>query len=326
MEKNEPYQNITSHLEEFLQNKELKASPESLQSPIDYMLDLPSKMVRPIMCYMSHVLFAEPNDSLYYACWSIEYFHNFTLMHDDIMDEALTRRGEDSVYKKYGRDQAILSGDAMMIQAYAYLTELNSDILPEVFKRFNQTALEVCQGQQMDMDFEKMDVVNYDEYLDMIRQKTAVLLAYSCWLGAINSTTSKENQDNLYLFGLNLGMAFQLFDDYLDAFAEQEKLGKKIGGDILMDKKTALYIKALESIPEEADRSGFIQEYLAAKDDTAVEKIKAKMLELGVDKRLKEDIQKYTDASLEYLKAVDIEDVYKESLQELAGNMLKRKF
>ncbi len=325
MDTKEEFSTIASKLEEFLSRHEQKCHPDSLQLPIDYILALPSKKVRPIACYLSHSVFAEPNDDVFFGCWSLEYFHDFTLMHDDIIDEAATRRGQESVYHKYGRNQAILSGDAMMIQSYQYLSRLNSDLVPMVLQRFNQTALEVCQGQQLDVDFESMTEVKYEDYLEMIRQKTAVLLAYSCWLGAVTATTSAENQENLYQFGLHLGIAFQLLDDYLDVFADEEKLGKKVGGDILMNKKTALYIKTLEEL-DNAAAGEFARKYAEAEDDKSVADVKKMMIDSRAEQVLLSEIKKYTDASLDFLKAIQVDEVYKESLQELTHKMLNRKY
>lgn len=220
--------------------------PHNLYEPIAYALSMGGKRLRPVMVLLSCNLFTDEVSPAIPAAIATEMFHNFTLLHDDIMDRAEMRRNMPSVYKKYSENSAILSGDAMSIMAYQYLLKSDPGILSPMITLFSQTAVEVCEGQQLDMDFENRMDVSIPEYLNMIRLKTAVLLACSLKLGALAARAPRQSADLLYAFGLNLGIAFQLQDDLLDVFADQEKFGKKIGGDIVSNKKTFLLLKALE--------------------------------------------------------------------------------
>jgi len=220
--------------------------PKNLYEPIAYALTMGGKRLRPALVLLACNLFSETLEKAYPPALAIEVFHNFTLLHDDIMDQAEIRRNSLSVFKKYNQNIAILSGDAMSILAYQYLLKNKSYEASQLLTLFSQTALEVCEGQQLDMDFENRLDVSIPEYLNMIRLKTAVLLACSLKLGALAGNSSNESANLLYNFGLNLGIAFQLQDDLLDVFADQNKFGKKIGGDIVSNKKTFLLLKALE--------------------------------------------------------------------------------
>jgi geranylgeranyl diphosphate synthase type II len=220
--------------------------PKNLYEPVGYALAMGGKRLRPVMVLLAYNLFHDSVEHAYSAALSIEVFHNFTLLHDDIMDRAEMRRNALSVYKKYNENIAILSGDAMSIMAYNYLLKCNSSNKEAMIRLFSETALEVCEGQQFDMDFEARTDVSIPEYLNMIRLKTAVLLACSLKLGALAANASDQTANLLYDFGLKLGIAFQLQDDLLDVFAEQDKFGKRIGGDIVSNKKTFLLLKALE--------------------------------------------------------------------------------
>ena len=223
-----------------------QTEPKNLYQPVGYALSMGGKRLRPVMVLMAYNLFSENVENAFPVALAIELFHNFTLLHDDIMDGAEMRRNNLSVYKKYNENIAILSGDAMSIMAYNYLLKCNSTEPTPMIRLFSQTALEVCEGQQFDMDFENRLDVSIPEYLEMIRLKTAVLLASSLKLGAMAANAPEKIADQLYDFGLNLGIAFQLQDDLLDVFADQDKFGKKIGGDIVSNKKTFLLLKALE--------------------------------------------------------------------------------
>lgn len=231
-------------------NKEIvklnSVEPKNLYEPIGYALSMGGKRLRPVMALLACNLFTDEIKAALPAAMAIEVFHNFTLLHDDIMDKAEMRRNSPSVYKKYNENIAILSGDAMSIMAYQYLYRSQSQNMGEMISLFSQTALEVCEGQQFDMDFESRIDVSIPEYLNMIRLKTAVLLACSLKMGAMAANAPQRMADLLYVFGLDLGIAFQLQDDLLDVFADQEKFGKKIGGDIVANKKTFLLLKALE--------------------------------------------------------------------------------
>jgi len=250
-----------------------QTKPQNLYDPIGYALAMGGKRLRPVMVLLSYNLFSDSVQEAFPAAMAIEVFHNFTLLHDDIMDQAEMRRNSMSVYKKYNENIAILSGDAMSIMAYQYLLKRNSSGLNSMLQLFSQTALEVCEGQQFDMDFESRMDVSIPEYLNMIRLKTAVLIACSLKLGALAANASERIADLLYVFGLNLGIAFQLQDDLLDAFADNDKFGKRIGGDIVSNKKTFLLLKALELSDDETKKS--LQDWLIRTDFEEEEKISA---------------------------------------------------
>ena len=250
-----------------------QTEPKNLYQPVGYALSMGGKRLRPVMVLMAFNLFSENVENAFPVALAIELFHNFTLLHDDIMDGAEMRRNNLSVYKKYNENIAILSGDAMSIMAYNYLLKCNSTEPAPMIRLFSQTALEVCEGQQFDMDFENRLDVSIPEYLEMIRLKTAVLLACSLKLGAMAANAPEKIADQLYNFGLNLGIAFQLQDDLLDVFADQDKFGKKIGGDIVSNKKTFLLLKALE-ISDDSTKM-IILDWMNKSDFDENEKIKA---------------------------------------------------
>jgi len=220
--------------------------PASLYEPNEYFLSWGGKRIRPVMCLMGNELFDEIHPDSFELATAIELFHNFTLIHDDIMDEAPLRRGMETVHMKYGLSTALLAGDVMLIKAYDYLNKIQPQYLHRIIHLFNKTAREVCEGQQMDMDFEQSSSVSLDDYINMISLKTSVLLAASLEMGAIIGGASEGNCKHLYEFGKNLGIAFQVQDDYLDAFGDPEKFGKDVGGDIRQNKKTFLMLHALE--------------------------------------------------------------------------------
>lgn len=240
----QPLSELKKEFEHYLNAQKFERKPISLYQPFDYLLQLGGKRIRPTLLLAANQLFQGKLEDALPAAMSIELFHNFTLIHDDIMDEAELRRGHATIHKKFGTNTAILSGDAMMVIAYQYL--LNSKNAQESIITFNKTAIEVCEGQQLDMDFEQYKEVAIPEYLEMIRLKTAVLLAASLKIGAISANSSKKEQEHIYQFGKSLGISFQIMDDVLDSFPESEKFGKKIGGDIIQNKKTYLLLQALE--------------------------------------------------------------------------------
>ncbi len=322
MKYSEKLYNIIGELNSFHKSHKLATSPAKLQEPIDYVLGNTGKMIRPILCYLTHNLYADSSDDMYYASWGIEYFHNFTLMHDDIMDDAATRRGQESSYKKYGTNQTILSGDALNILAYMLIQNIGRDMLPDVLRSFNRTALDVCEGQQMDMDFESEGEVDYAQYLNMIKLKTASLFALSCELGACTTGIGAEEVSKMYDFGENLGMAFQLLDDYLDTFGEEGEVGKKIGGDILMRKKTCVYIKSLYQLPK-GEQESFRNMYNNSTKEN-LSAIIAKMRDLGVADIIHGEIKQYTDRAIEILDSVDSMYDAKEELMTLCQQLLER--
>ena len=241
--------NATEFREEFnrfLQEHNHSDTPQTLYDPVVYIMSLGGKRVRPVLALMTTAFFGGDFKKALPAALSLEVFHNFSLVHDDIMDEAPIRRGKPSVHTKWDINTAILSGDVMLIAAYQLLESYDAEMFHILVPLFTRTAREVCEGQQYDMDFERLDSVSLDDYLQMIRLKTAVLIGAAMQMGAIIAGESKTVQDQCYDIGLNLGLAFQLQDDYLDAFADPSKFGKQVGGDIIEKKKTYLYLRAME--------------------------------------------------------------------------------
>jgi geranylgeranyl diphosphate synthase, type II len=227
------------------------SNPAELYEPIRYIMSLGGKRMRPLLVLLAYRLFKRDADVIIDQAISVEVFHNFTLMHDDIMDNAPLRRGKETVHEKWNPNVAILSGDVMLVKAYEYLTQSPSGDIREILSAFNNCALGVCEGQQFDMNFESNPAVEEDEYLEMIKMKTAILLGYSLQLGAMLAESSTEQAKLLYDFGCDIGIGFQLMDDLLDVYADQDKFGKQVGGDIIANKKTFLMIKALELANEE---------------------------------------------------------------------------
>jgi geranylgeranyl diphosphate synthase type II len=283
------------------------------------------KRIRPVMLLLSYNLFQNEVRKALPAAMAIEVFHNFTLLHDDIMDKADVRRNQPTVHKKFNENGAILSGDVMAFISYRFLLEIKSDILPEIFELFTSTAIEVCEGQQFDMDFENRLDVTENEYLEMIRLKTAVLLACSLKAGAMLGKASKKVADSLYNFGINLGLAFQLQDDFLDTFGNQKTFGKRIGGDILSNKKTYLLIKALERA--EGSTKSDLMEWLEKSDYDQNEKINAVTTiydQLNIRELVEVKIDQYFKKALEIYEDIPLGGMGKEILLSLSNNMLKR--
>lgn len=313
----------------FLQKQQknglFKNAPQNLYDPCNYMLSLGGKRIRPSVCLMAAELFgATVTDDVYWSAMAVELFHNFTLVHDDIMDEAPLRRGKATVYKQYNTTAAILSGDVMNIYAYRCLQYVQPTFLPEVLALFNQTAIEVCEGQQYDMDFEQKDIVAEADYIEMIRLKTAVLLAASMQMGGICAGASKEQAEMIYNFGLNLGIAFQLQDDYLDSFGTEAAVGKQIGGDIQANKKTFLAINALAAADESTTA-----ELAQLKDIKGEEKLNKTLhiyQKLGVDITCKKAIELYTNKALEALDRIAVPQERKQAFTELVNFLMNRNF
>lgn len=274
------------------------------------------------MCLMGNELFDEINPDAWQVATAIELFHNFTLLHDDIMDAAPLRRGMQTVHTKYGNNTALLGGDVMLVVAYDYLNKISNTYLHKVIALFNKTAREVCEGQQLDMDFEKQSSVGFDAYIRMIELKTSVLLAASLQLGAILGGASEGNRLHLYEFGRNLGIAFQVQDDYLDAFGDPEKFGKDVGGDIRQNKKTFLLIHALEAANEEQKKTllQLMEENPADKVQRVLEIFKA----CNADEWAWQLKQQYMDKAMEHLDAVAVVSSRKKPLMELANFLVQR--
>jgi geranylgeranyl diphosphate synthase type II len=264
---------LLEKVNDFISHLAYGKQPEGLYEPIQYAMSLGGKRIRPVLMMMAYNLYRDDVDSILSQAAGIETYHNYTLMHDDLMDNADLRRGKPTVHKKWNRDTAILSGDTMLVLAYKLLTSAGGRYVPAVMRTFTQTAMEVSEGQQYDMDYEKrMDVYEH-EYLEMIRLKTSVLLAASLKIGALLAEAPADDTQFLYDFGINLGIAFQLRDDMLDVYGDPAVFGKKIGGDILCNKKTYLLIQALRRA--EPDQLSELKKWLEAKDYNPQEKIEA---------------------------------------------------
>ncbi len=296
--------------------------PASLYDPNEYFLKLGGKRIRPVLCLMGNELFDEIKQDAWHVGTAIELFHNFTLIHDDIMDKAPLRRGMETVHTKYGDSTALLAGDVMLVTAYEELNKISIDYLQSILLLFNRTAKEVCEGQQMDMDFEKMDNVQLPEYLKMIELKTSVALAASLQTGAIIGGAGERNQNLLYEFGRKLGIAFQVQDDYLDAFGDPKKFGKQVGGDILANKKTFLLLHALESTS--ATQQKELQQLLKTEDSNKIEKVLTIYKDCKVDEWALELKNKYLDEALSHLEDIAVLSKRKEPLKELAQFLIKR--
>jgi geranylgeranyl diphosphate synthase type II len=296
--------------------------PSSLYEPNAYFLKMGGKRIRPVLCLMGNELFDEIIPSAWHVSTAIELFHNFTLIHDDIMDKAPLRRGRETIHSKYGESTALLAGDVMLIKAYEYINKIDNGFIRLILELFNQTAREVCEGQQWDMDFEKMNRVTLAQYLRMIELKTSVLLAASLKMGAILGGAGERNQGLLYEFGKKLGIAFQVQDDYLDAFGDPEKFGKQTGGDILANKKTFLLIHAMEVANDQQREQ--LNHLMTNKDADKVEKVVQLFRDCGVDEwalRLKD---RFLDEALAHLEDIAVLTRRKQPLRELAQFLIQR--
>ncbi len=299
-------------------------SPETLYEPCNYFLSLGGKRVRPVICLMGNELFEPIGDDAWNAATAIELFHNFTLVHDDIMDAAALRRGKETVHNKYNPATALLAGDVMMVAAYKYLSKINAARLKTILLIFNKTAMEVCEGQQLDIDFEKKEEVSLNAYIHMITLKTSVLLAASIQIGAVLGGSSFGNCNHLYEFGRNLGIAFQIQDDYLDAFGDPKKFGKEPGGDIKQNKKTALLVYALENANEQSKKE--LQEMLRSNSADKVSNVLQFFRECGVDEWAKKLKQKYLETAMFHLEETAVISSRKKNLQSLAEFLVKREY
>lgn len=309
-----------------IESTDFGLKPQNLYAPIKYAMSMEGKRVRPIITLMCAQIYNASVEETLPAALAIEIFHNSTLLHDDIMDNAEMRRNQPSVYKKWNTNTAILSGDTMMLLAYRELNKLNPSVLPAALETFNKTVVEVCEGQQLDLDFEEKDVIGINEYLEMIRLKTSVLIACSAKLGAIIGKAPAEHQELLYSFGENIGIAFQLQDDYLDSFGDTKTFGKQVGGDIAANKKTFLTAKALELA--KGKYSEQLRMLLSSKSATAIEKFKAVIdiyKQLEIDKITLQAIAQYFDAAKNNLQKLNKKGINTLQLSELCGSLMNRK-
>lgn len=308
----------------YLEKNILVKEPENLYQPIDYIMSLGGKRMRPVLALMSCDLFGGDFYEAMEAALSVEMFHNFTLIHDDIMDSADLRRGKQTVHSKWDLNTAILSGDALMIQSNQRLEHYEGTTFKKLISLYNKTALEVCEGQQLDIDFERMLDVPMNAYIKMISFKTAVLVGASMKMGAIVAKASSKDQNKIYDFGLNLGIAFQLQDDFLDTFGSED-FGKRIGGDIVESKKTFLYIKALE-LADSEDKIKLLDLYSGAhNEDEKISEVKAIFIKYGIPELLQDEIQRFTLKAFNDIESLSLDKLKKAVLKDFGMSLMKRK-
>ncbi|PRY84579.1 polyprenyl synthetase family protein [Mongoliibacter ruber] len=318
--------NLLDKLESHIQGLTYGESPSELYEPISYIMSLGGKRIRPLLTLLSYSLYKSDFENILAPAAAVEVFHNFTLMHDDIMDDAPLRRGQATVHEKWNPNTAILSGDVMLVRAYGMLVDIDPLLLPKCIRLFNQTAAEVCEGQQHDMNFEAIDIVQEEAYIDMIRLKTAVLLGFALELGALLAGKNDQEAKKLYDFGVNIGIGFQLKDDLLDVYADKAKFGKQVGGDIIANKKTFLLIKAKELATGKVKDD--LEKWIAAKDFDKEEKVRAVTAiydQLGIKSLTEQKMQEYFDkgfAQFESLHAPN-KDAFR-ILQQLTKDLINR--
>lgn len=298
--------------------------PDTLYDPATYFLGLGGKRIRPILVLMGNELFSPIEEDAWHMATAVELFHNFTLVHDDIMDKAPLRRGKQTVHDRYGIPTAILTGDVMLVMAYEYISKVQSPHIRKILHLYNQVAIQVCEGQQLDMDFEAREHVNMDEYLDMIGLKTSVLLAGSLQIGSILGGAGLNNQQHIYQLGKNLGLAFQIQDDYLDCYGDAEKFGKQVGGDIVAGKKTFLMIKTLEVASDAQLR--MIRELEQAPAEEKVKGMLGIFHACGVDAWVRELKEQYRLAAYRSLDDIAVTSARKQSLKGLIDFLLQRDY
>ena len=321
--------NIIKNYQEIINSKiekiRIQGTPNELYDPINYILNLKSKRVRPILSLLSYSLFKEDIDKIIEPSIALEFFHNFTLIHDDIMDNADIRRGEDTIHKKWNNNIGILSGDLLMIFAYKMLENVEEKTFKKTFQRYNNIAVKVCEGQQYDMNFEVENEISEDDYLKMITLKTAVLIGFSLELGGLIANKEKLITDQLYIAGENFGISFQLMDDYLDVFGSAE-FGKKIGGDISSNKKTYLIIKLLEKA-NSTDKERVLKLMNDNnEDENKIKFITDMMLKYQIDKIAKQKMDIYFDEGMKTLSSISSKKNKILELKNYFEKMRERKF
>ena len=315
-------QELSALITDELGRVEYPKTPSLLYEPIDYILALGGKRMRPILVLMAHQLFDKNIEKAISPALAIEVFHNFTLLHDDIMDKAPLRRGQKTVHERWNTNVAILSGDTMLVQAYQLMTDVEQNIVKQVLKVFSKAAIEVCEGQQWDMDFESQKEVSISDYLKMIEYKTAVLLGAALQIGGITAGASANEQNHLYSFGKNMGIAFQLKDDLLDAFGNPETFGKQVGGDIMANKKTYLYLKAL-ALADGTQRQN-LEQYFSTNDtsESKVEAVKSIFITLDIHQLTSDLMKEYHSKAMHHLDAIESDN--KEPLLAFSALLLDR--
>lgn len=316
------FEKLQANFETYFSGSHFPAQPSTLYGPCGYFLALGGKRVRPVMCLMGNELFDEINPDAYHVASAVELFHNFTLIHDDILDRAPLRRGKPTVHALHGESTALLAGDVVLVVAYEELNRIDSRYLKPIIALFNKTAKEVCEGQQLDMDFEKENDLTLDRYLHMISLKTSVLLAASLQMGAILGGAGEGNQQHIYEFGRNLGIAFQVQDDYLDAFGDPEKFGKQVGGDIRANKKTFLMIHALETASPAQHKE--LKRLMGQDGDDKVVRVLDLFRETGIDQWARELKDHYLTEALQHLDEIAVLGNRKDPLKRLAHYLVQR--
>ena len=317
-----PFQELIEKFNQDFDTTHFPSQPASLYEPSEYFLKIGGKRIRPVLCLLGNELFSDLHPDAFLAAKAVELFHNFSLVHDDMMDEANLRRGQPTVHTKYDANTALLVGDIMVIRAYEYLQPIQSNHLSKILGLFNQTAREVCEGQQLDMDYAKRSTVSLEEYIHMITLKTSVLLAASLQMGAIIGGAGEHNCSHLYEFGKKLGIAFQIQDDYLDAFGDAAVFGKDAGGDIKQNKKTFLLIRALETANLEQLKA--LNALLTSDPADKVEQVLAIFKACKVDAWAEALKQKYMQEALAHLEAIAVVEARKKPLIDLANYLMNR--
>lgn len=318
---------LLAKVNHFLESLPYNRQPKTLYDPIRYVLSMGGKRIRPVLMLLTYQLYKDDPESILMQAAALETYHNYTLLHDDLMDNADLRRGHETVHKKWNANQAILSGDSMLVLAYERMAQCAADKLSQVLAIFTETALEIGEGQQYDIDFERRTDVEEDEYIEMVRLKTSVLLACALKIGGALAGAPKRDLDNLYKFGERIGLAFQLQDDFLDVYGDPRVFGKAIGGDITSNKKTYMLINAFNHA-NDAQREELTR-WITAKTFDRAEKVAAVTRlynEIGVDKLALDKIASYFEQSKKYLDAVKVDDDKKTVLRQYAEKMMSRKY
>lgn len=317
---------ILKLINQYLEQLPYDRRPQSLYEPIQYVLSLGGKRIRPVLMLLSYELFRENSEAILPQACALETYHNYTLLHDDLMDNADVRRGKATVHRRWDANTAILSGDSMLVLAYQRMAQCSAEKLPQVMSLFTETALEIGEGQQYDMDFEHRNDVREEEYIEMIRLKTSVLLACATKMGALLADADERDAELLYKFGEKFGLAFQLQDDFLDVYGDPAIFGKAIGGDIVSNKKTFMLINALNRA--DAQQRAELIHWIEATDFDRQEKVAAltRLYNIiGVDRLAQDRIAHYFDESLKYLDAVGVPEERKTALRAYANEMMNRK-
>lgn len=322
------FQELAAVFDKKFDTRHFPTEPQRLYDAAQYILSIGGKRIRPLLCLMGNELFDEIRTDAYDVAMAFELFHNFTLLHDDIMDKAPLRRGNQTVHEKYDEPTALLAGDVMLVQAYEYLNRVEIHLHPSIIRNFNKMAREVCEGQQLDMDLEARDIfengyaVSMEEYMHMITLKTSVLLGAALKCGAILGGAGSGNQEHLYHFGQNLGLAFQIQDDYLDAFGDPQKFGKQPGGDILSNKKTFLLLRAAEVASDQQKKQ--LRNLLSSSDSGKIGKVLELYRECQLDSWASKLKTEYMEKAINHLEEVAVLSSRKKSLREVADYLLNR--